>query len=109
MGDCVQNLTDTIVLVSGDSDLLPPIEFIQKNYPRKKVRAFFPPAIFSRDIAQNIKQHRHKVTLLEKNLDKFVRAQMQDEVWEEDKKYTIPEEWDKKREKSYRQPNSRGK
>jgi hypothetical protein len=24
-------------------------------------------------------------------------------------KYTIPEEWDKKRKKSYRQPNSRGK
>lgn len=36
MGDCVKNLTDTIVLVSGDSDLLPPIEFIQKNYPQKK-------------------------------------------------------------------------
>ena len=109
MGDCVQNLTDTIVLVSGDSDLLPPIEFIQKNYPQKKVRAFFPPAIFSRDIAQNIKQHRHKVTLLEKNLDKFVRAQMPNQVLEGNKKYIIPEEWDKKREKYYRQPNSRGK
>ena len=72
------------------------------------MRAFFPPGIFCQDIAQNIKKHRHKkVTLLKKNLDKFVRAQMQDEVLEGNKKYTIPEEWDKKRKLSYKQPNSR--
>ena len=29
--DCFQEKTDSLILVSGDSDLLPPIEFIQKN------------------------------------------------------------------------------
>ena len=47
MADCIKDTTDVIVLVSGDSDLLPPIEFIQHNFPGKKIKAFFPPSIFS--------------------------------------------------------------
>lgn len=35
VADCVQDKTDTIILVSGDNDLVSPIEFIQKNYPHK--------------------------------------------------------------------------
>jgi hypothetical protein len=31
--DCLENKTDIIVLVSGDSDLLPPLELIQQKYP----------------------------------------------------------------------------
>lgn len=94
VGDCVQNLTDIIVLVSGDSDLLPPIEFIQKHYPDKKVKAFFPPSIYSRDIAQNIVAHKGKITLLKKNLNKFLIAKMPEEVSAEDgRQYTIPSLW----------------
>lgn len=97
VGDCVQDATDVVILVSGDSDLLPPIEFIQKNYPKKKVKAFFPPSIFSRDIAQNIMAHKGKITLLKKNLNKFRLAQMPDVVKGENKTYTIPKEWKKKK------------
>ena len=93
VADCVQDLTDIVVLVSGDSDLLPPVEFIQHNYPEKQVRAFFPPSIFSRDISGNIKAHKGKVTLLEKNYNKFVVAQMPNEIIGEDNTYTIPEKW----------------
>lgn len=94
IGDCVQDNTDTIILVSGDSDLLPPIEFIQRNYPEKRVKAFFPPSIFSRDISQNIKNHRGKVTLLGNNFNKFRLALMPDEVSNnQGDKYTIPAEW----------------
>ncbi len=93
LGDCAQGLTDIVVLVSGDSDLLPPIEFIQRNYPQIVVKAFFPPSIFSRDIAENIKAHRGKVTLLKKNLNKFIKARMSDQVGTGETIYTIPPQW----------------
>ena len=93
LADCVNDLTDIVVLVSGDSDLLPPIEFIQRNYPEKQVRAFFPPSIFSRDISNNIKAHRGKITLLEKNYNKFAVAQMPDAITDGIKTYTIPDKW----------------
>ena len=93
MADCIKDASDVIVLVSGDSDLLPPIEFIQHNFPDKKVKVFFPPSIFSRDIAANIKAHKSKVVLLEKNYNKFVLSQMSDKVTDGSLSYTIPEKW----------------
>lgn len=93
LADCVKDATDIVVLVSGDSDLLPPVEFIQHNYPEKQVRAFFPPSIFSRDISGNIKAHKGKVTLLEKNYNKFVVSQMPDNVTDGEKTYTKPDKW----------------
>ncbi|WP_455109861.1 NYN domain-containing protein [Porphyromonas sp.] len=95
VGDCVQNKTDIVVLVSADSDLLPPIEFIQTSCQGKKIRAYFPPTIFCSDISQNMQTHKGKVVKLENNLNKFILAKMPDTV--EDckagKKYTIPTEW----------------
>lgn len=55
IADCVQDKTDTIILVSGDSDLVPPIEFIQKNYPQKKTRVYFPPSVSSANLLSNMK------------------------------------------------------
>lgn len=93
LADSVNDGTDIIVLVSGDSDLIPPIEFIQNNIADKKVKAFFPPSIFSRDISTNMKAHKSKVILLEKNYNKFVLAQMPDVVTNGSFTYTIPEKW----------------
>ena len=93
LADCVMDKTDIVALVSGDSDLLPPVEFIQHNCPGKQVRAYFPPSIYSRDIANNIKAHKGKVTLLEKNYNKFVTAQMDDTITDGDKVYTKPDKW----------------
>jgi hypothetical protein len=95
IGDCVQNKTDIVVLVSADSDLLPPIEFIQKNYIEKKIRAYFPPTIYCKDIAKNIQANKGKVVKLEVNLNKFIQSKMPDivEDYETGKKYTIPDNW----------------
>ena len=41
IADCVLDATDTIVLVSADSDLVPPLEFIQKQYPEKRIKVYF--------------------------------------------------------------------
>jgi uncharacterized LabA/DUF88 family protein len=34
---------DTAILVSGDSDLVPPIRAVHENFPTKKITVFFPP------------------------------------------------------------------
>jgi hypothetical protein len=54
IADCVLNATDTIVLVSADSDLVPPLEFIQKQYPEKRIKVYFPPSNFSCDLKDNL-------------------------------------------------------
>jgi uncharacterized LabA/DUF88 family protein len=91
--DCVEDKTDVIVLVSGDSDMLPPIEFIQQKYPQKKIRVYFPPTIFSVDLKNNIKLHKGKVVFLENNFNKFQDSKMPDTVTRNGKSYSIPEKW----------------
>jgi len=41
--DAMDDLYDTAVLISGDSDLTPPIQAIRTHFPEKKVAVFFPP------------------------------------------------------------------
>jgi len=93
IADCVQNKTDVVVLVSGDSDLVPPIEFIQHNYPAKKIRVYFPPSISSANMQSNMRAHRGKVIRLQNNFPKFLCSIMPDEVTNGTQTYTIPEKW----------------
>ncbi len=67
IADCVLDATDTIVLVSADSDLVPPLEFIQKQYPEKRIKVYF--------------EHR------------FRDAIMPDVVTDGTKRYEVPEKW----------------
>jgi uncharacterized LabA/DUF88 family protein len=93
IGDCVGNKTDVIVLVSGDSDLLPALEFIHQKYPQKKIRVYFPPTIFSIDIKNKIKKNNGKIDFLDVNYNKFVNSIMPDIVIKDGKTYTIPDKW----------------
>jgi uncharacterized LabA/DUF88 family protein len=93
IGDCVQDKTDVLVLVSGDSDLVPPIEFIQNNYPDKKIRVYFPPTIRSMDLRNNMNAHKSKVVFLENNKPKFMNSIMPDDVVKNGKRYSIPPKW----------------
>lgn len=93
IADCVQDKTDTVVLVSGDSDLVPPIEFIQQNYSSKKIRVYFPPSISSSNLTSNMKAHKGKVVHLLSNFRKFEGSAMPDIVTKDGKSYTIPEKW----------------
>lgn len=38
-----RNLYDTALLISGDSDLIPPIRAVLDNFPEKRIVAAFPP------------------------------------------------------------------
>lgn len=41
--DAFQDKYDTAILISGDSDLVPPIKAVHENFPQKVVSVFFPP------------------------------------------------------------------
>ncbi len=93
MADSVLNATDTIVLVSADSDLVPPLEFIQKNYPEKRIKVYFPPSNFSCDLKDNLLHHSSKPVLMYKNERRFRDAIMSDVVTDGTKRYEVPEKW----------------
>lgn len=93
IADCVLDKTDTIALVSADSDLVPPIEFIQENFPSKSIKVYFPPSNYCSDLKDNIIHHRSKPVLLSKNKKRFEHAIMPDKVTNGVKTYTIPSKW----------------
>lgn len=93
IADCVLNATDSIVLVSADSDLVPPLEFIQKQYPEKRIKVYFPPSNFSCDLKDNLTQHNSKPVLMYKNERRFRDAIMPDIVTDGIKRYVVPDKW----------------
>lgn len=99
MGDCVNNKTDTLVLISADSDLVPPLEFIQQYYKNKKLKVYFPPSDSCRDLTDNLKRHGGKPSLLISNERRFRDAIMDDIVTDGVRKAEIPQKW-----KDYREP-----
>lgn len=96
MGDCFLDNTDTLVLVSADSDLVPPLEFIQRYFKNKKLKVYFPPSDSCRDLSDNLKRHGGKPSLMEKNEARFREAIMPDKVSVGTSvNYEIPEKWKK--------------
>ena len=93
VADCVLNKTDKIVLISADSDLIPPLEFIQEHYKHIGIKVYFPPSNYSNDLKDNMLHHRSKPVLLENNLIKFKESAMPYTVNVGEKTYTIPEKW----------------
>ena len=93
IADCIQNKTDKIALVSADSDLIPPIEFIQRQYPQIGIKVYFPPSNYSSDLKDSMLHHRSKPVLMIKNRRRFENAIMPDIVEKDGKKYTIPQKW----------------
>lgn len=92
MSDCVQGKVDSVVLVSADTDLIPPLEFILDNFKRIKAKVYFPPSNSSHDIRDFMKKRGMKVKDLVNNAERFYRAKMPDTVGQ----YTIPAEWKRK-------------
>lgn len=93
IADCVLGKTDTIALVSADSDLVPPLEFIKQNYPDKSIKVYFPPSNYSSDLKDNLAHYGRKPVLLLKNKRRFLDAIMPERVEDKGKVYTIPDKW----------------
>ena len=68
--------THISVLVSADSDLIPPINFIREYSPQHKIFVYFPPNRFSFDL-----KNKANITLkLESHQDKFEKSILPDEI-----------------------------
>ena len=93
VGDCALNNVDKLVLVSADSDLVPPLEYIKSNFPNKKIKVYFPPTNFSNDLAAS--NPSKKVVLLQDNFRKFQNAVMPHTVLKQDGSDSaiIPAQW----------------
>ena len=76
--DAYKDKFDTAILISGDSDLVPPIKAIHENFKNKKVAVFFPP-----------KRHNISIVAVAKGSliigrKKFADSQFDDEVKKKD-------------------------
>jgi hypothetical protein len=92
--DCIHRSTDSITLISADTDLLPPLEFIKSDFPEIKLKVIFPPSNYSHDVANTLQCWKSKVVLMKNNYKRFENAVMPDNVpTEEGKIYSIPAEW----------------
>jgi hypothetical protein len=89
----MENKTDTVALVSADSDLIPPLEYIQRLFPQKRIKVYFPPTNYSNDLKDNMLQYRSKPVLMKNNLNRFIKSMMPDVVTDGVKIYSIPEKW----------------
>ncbi len=94
--DCIHKSTDSIILITADTDLLPPLELIRKDFPKVKLKVMFPPSNHSYDISNTLLGWKSKVVLMKNSYKRFENAMMPDDVVDGTKTYSIPTEWKKK-------------
>ncbi len=86
--DAIKNRYDKAILISGDSDLIPPIRAIHNQFPKKRVTVVFPP-----------KRHNQSVAYVAKGSFMLGRKKIQDSQLPEKVKkkggyvLTRPVEW----------------
>lgn len=96
--DCIHGATDVVVLVSADTDLLPPLELIKAEFTSIKIRVCFPPANYSHEINDMmLSWHLSRPVLMRNNYKRFEHAIMDDEVAVG---YTIPAKWKSKQQRA---------
>lgn len=93
LGDCMVNVTDRVVLVSADSDLIPPLSFIIHNFPAKKIRVMFPPTLNCKEMKALMRLNSLKTVFLENNYAKFLQSKLPDDVTVNGTTYSIPQKW----------------
>jgi uncharacterized LabA/DUF88 family protein len=74
--DVVIDRCDISVLISADSDLVPPIEFIKEYKPSHKIFVYFPPNRFSYDLTKKAVN----IVKLENHESKFKTSLLDDEI-----------------------------
>lgn len=83
--DVVQDKCDISILISADSDLVPPIEFIREYNPKHKIITYFPPNRFS----NNLDQLSNKIIKLDSCFLQFENAVLADEIILKENGYKI--------------------
>ena len=93
VGDCALNNVDAIVLVSADSDLLAPLQFITLHYPHIKIKIYFPPGNNSSALTDFARKNKIKLVRLENSKQRFINSVLPDIVSKDGMTYTIPPKW----------------
>ena len=93
LGDCARNQTDVVLMVTADSDLAPPLEYIKLYHPEKKIKIYFPPNGYSSDLNRFMKTSKGKIIFLKDNKPKFKKAIMPDFMTINGVNYSIPTKW----------------
>lgn len=87
--DCHTNICDKIVLVSADSDFLPPLKLVKNIYKDKQIMVMFPPCKFTSSIydlgVTTLSLHSYKA--------KWNKAIIEDIITIGDKTFRKPTEW----------------
>ena len=78
--DSVRELTDSMVIVSGDSDLEPAVEWVRRNYPHVRITVYIPVLEDERQQRRNDNYHRMGVTCKPLPLTDIPRHVFQAEV-----------------------------
>lgn len=71
--DAYKDNYDTAMLISGDSDLVPPIKAVHQNFPEKRVFLAFPP-----------KRHNNSVAIAAKGYITIGRKKLKNSQFEEE-------------------------
>lgn len=94
----MKELTDKVVLISADSDLIPPLAAIRRNFPNVGISVYFPPANNSGDVMHVMSAWRNKVVFLKNNYNRFKNAIMPDRIASSGSVAHIPDEWKEKQQ-----------
>ena len=90
LGDVACSKVDLVILISADSDLVPPIAYIFKNYEHIRIKIIFPPCRKSYDILNLMNK---KVIISDLNKLKFEKSVMPYIVALNNDVAIIPEDW----------------
>lgn len=93
VGDAVLRKADIYALVSADSDLLTPINYIRQNFKDTIVKVYFPPSNFSHDIRDTLSAWGKKPVLMIKSFYLFDRAHLADAVEGDGERFICPDNW----------------
>lgn len=87
--DAYEKNCDKMVLVSGDTDFVPPLKRIKENHKTIETMVLFPPSHHSKLLSQICPYYKN----LDKHKPKWNKARLPDTVNISNTTYLIPEKW----------------
>ena len=88
--DCYNKVCNKMVLISSDTDFVPPLKFIKNEHKHIETKILFPPAgKHSTHLSQICPNNKD----LEKHKPKWNKAILKDKIVVDGKTYTKPESW----------------
>jgi len=98
INDVVENIADKLVVVSGDSDLVPALEWIKHHFPQKRVVAYIPARNQDRGAARELRNAARSAKTLP--LGQLEISQLPDQLADADGQFRKPPEWVQNQQKS---------